>query len=229
MPVTWRWVAWFVCWVVFVYIIFSLGALERLPQKTKITAIAVLLPLFFVISNPLALSQWKEEHAHASKGTLSPRRPLLHRRHYPDSDVKFQIGPGDPAPKGLVLTWTGKLGDPQFDWLGSTITIVRVDGVLKLSTEVRNRNGVIVAKITNNICEVNKSQDASWEHNYSDDALEVKDERGRIVLQISILEDRVQIQGEWWHENGKGVRMMRPYPYDPIKPGPVFILMNPPL
>jgi hypothetical protein len=74
---------------------------------------------------------------------------------------------------------------------------------------------------------VSKSQSAVWDKNYTSNALEVKDGRGRVVLQVIMLPDRVQIQGEWWHEDGNGGRIVRPFPSDPVKTGPVFVMMTP--
>jgi hypothetical protein len=36
----------------------------------------------------------------------------------------------------------------------------------------------------------------------------VKNEAGRIVLQVRLLADRVQLQGEWLSSDGKGVRLV---------------------
>jgi hypothetical protein len=48
-----------------------------------------------------------------------------------------------------------------------------------------------------------------WDRNYSKDALEVKDETGRIVLQIKLLPDRVQLQGEWWKDELTGLGLVK--------------------
>jgi len=40
-----------------------------------------------------------------------------------------------------------------------------------------------------------------WDKNYADDLLEVKDGRGRVVLQIRLLPDVVQLQVEWADRN----------------------------
>jgi hypothetical protein len=36
-----------------------------------------------------------------------------------------------------------------------------------------------------------------WDKNYTDDSLEVKDGRGRVVLQVRMLPDRVEFQAEY--------------------------------
>ena len=49
----------------------------------------------------------------------------------------------------------------------------------------------------------------TWDRNYNDHLLEVKDDTGRIVLQVRLFSDRVQIQGEWWDEGGRGVGLKK--------------------
>jgi hypothetical protein len=55
--------------------------------------------------------------------------------------------------------------------------------------------------------------------------LEVRDETGRIVLQVRLLADRVQIQGEWWDENGRGVGLVESN--DPNRPGALIEIFGP--
>ncbi|MEJ0092842.1 MAG: hypothetical protein WDN46_05280 [Methylocella sp.] len=35
------------------------------------------------------------------------------------------------------------------------------------------------------------------DRNYTDDALEIRGAGGKIVLQLRVLQDRIQLQGEW--------------------------------
>jgi hypothetical protein len=49
----------------------------------------------------------------------------------------------------------------------------------------------------------------TWDRNYTDDALEVKNTGGRVVLQVRVLSDRIQLQGEWWSKDGFGVRFVK--------------------
>jgi hypothetical protein len=36
----------------------------------------------------------------------------------------------------------------------------------------------------------------------------VKDDKGNIVLQVKALPDRIQIQGEWWQNQARGIRLV---------------------
>jgi hypothetical protein len=60
-----------------------------------------------------------------------------------------------------------------------------------VSTTVRDSEGHIVAIIDKN-------------------AFEVLDSSLHVVLQLRILKDRVQVQGEWWDNQGHGLRMVKP-------------------
>src|SRR5208282_3918828 len=69
--------------------------------------------------------------------------------------------------------------------------------------------GKNVAMIENGEWKTAETTDQSWDFNYTSDTLEVKNGAGRIVLQIRVLPDRVQLQGESWDANGHGWRMVK--------------------
>jgi hypothetical protein len=64
-----------------------------------------------------------------------------------------------------------------------------------------DREGNLITELVRNEWKVAPSP-RTWDRNYTDDALEVKDARGRVVLQVRVLEDRVQLQGLWWVDIG---------------------------
>ena len=45
------------------------------------------------------------------------------------------------------------------------------------------------------------------------------------MLQIILLADFVRVPGEWWTEDQKGLRVVRPYPFDRKRTGPVWVPM----
>jgi hypothetical protein len=219
MPVAWRWLLWFCCWLVCLYVITLLyRPLDALPVKTRTLFIVSASIGFLAASNSLALSMWMQEHSNEYSGELVAHHdPSTKRQNLPDTDVRFQIGPD-----GTQLIWTGTI--PRADWSPprSRLTMERVNGKLLLTADVRDKTNALIARIENNHWEVSPSN--SWEHNYTDDSLEVKDKTGKVVLKTRVFQDRVQIEGEWWNEDGLGIRMLRPYPYDPIATGPVFVI-----
>ena len=47
--------------------------------------------------------------------------------------------------------------------------------------------------------------DKSWDRNYSNDALEVKDPSGDIILQVKVVEDRIQFQAKLYDATGRRI------------------------
>jgi hypothetical protein len=81
------------------------------------------------------------------------------------------------------------------------------DRNILFSTTVRGRDGNLIVEIHQNKWRVSNQPNVSWDKNYNDDTIEVLDGRGRVVLQVRLFRNGVQIQGEWHHENGEGVRV----------------------
>ena len=76
-----------------------------------------------------------------------------------------------------------------------------------VSTTVRDSKGHIIATINKNHWRVYPPY--CQEKNFTEDALEVLDSSLHVVLQLKLLPDRVQIQGEWWDNQGHGLRISR--------------------
>lgn len=112
---------------------------------------------------------------------------------------KFEFGDS-----GAILMFTGPQGSPLFKLAADNdLTILVENGQLMVSTVIRDKGGRVVAEITKNEWKVNPQN--SWDRNYSSEALEVKDPSGDIVLQIKVVEDRVQFQAKMYDATGRGV------------------------
>jgi hypothetical protein len=97
----------------------------------------------------------------------------------------------------------------QFNLLETSKIVVQVvDGVSKISTDIRDESGERVAEIRQN--EWSLKPEKTWDRNYNDDSLEIINPKGRVVLQVRVLPNTIQIQGEWWNEYGEGVRLVVP-------------------
>src|SRR5207253_2723448 len=101
---------------------------------------------------------------------------------------------------GTLFNWIG--GKPDFRFLtggpgtrttwtpfSSTLNLRRVNGELLLTVQIRDWHGNTVVDIVDNNWTIS-SHGASWEKNYTDNALEVLDERKRVVLQVQVYDDR---------------------------------------
>jgi hypothetical protein len=152
----------------------------------------------------LFLGAWAQPEAvPLNFGILTARRPLIvwsskmpgRLIQVGDSGVFFNITPSVPE------------AAQAFGFIdGSGLTIERIGEKLKVSTRLRNSNGDLVAEIIRNEWKVSP---VAWDRNYTDDALEVKDSRGKIVLQVKVLPDRIQLQGEWWNTLGQGFKLAK--------------------
>jgi hypothetical protein len=83
----------------------------------------------------------------------------------------------------------------------SQFKVESIGGKVKVSTRIANDTGSLLIEIIRNEWLV-APPPQTWDRNYSDDALEVRDGSGRIVLQVRSLLDRIQIQGMWWVDLG---------------------------
>lgn len=220
VPVVWKCLMWVVAWILLLHLGFTtFAALSRLPAVNKLLLSLGLTGFLVAGSYSLILRMWHEEQAAVRSGTLEAPASVP---RFPDSQVQFQIG---TDADGTRFNWTGGSG-PIMDLVGDKLSIRRESGKLLLTTQVRDQQGKIVVQITDNKWQVSPESSICWDKNYTRNALEVKDGRGRVVLQVILLPESVRIQGEWWHENGNGARILRPFPYDRVKTGPTFIVMT---
>jgi hypothetical protein len=76
-----------------------------------------------------------------------------------------------------------------------------------ISTKVLDEDGKVLATVDHNRWSVPEvPQIMDW--NYTDNAIEVIEPSGRIVLQIQALSDHFTVQGEWWDLMGNGIRIV---------------------
>jgi hypothetical protein len=126
---------------------------------------------------------------------------------------------------GAVFNYAGPEGSPLFAIFNKyDITMEMIDGKLKVSTKVGNDKGDLLAEIIRNEWKV-APPPSTFDRNYSDDALEVRAANGRIVLQVRVLPDRVQLQGEWWDSPTVGLRLVKSN--DPAHPGALIMRFGP--
>src|SRR5262249_43353624 len=122
------------------------------------------------------------------EGLLTPRTKTVYS---PEAHgVPLEVGSS-----GVTINLGNQFGSlvPLLD--AAQFTVELVSGVPSVSTKMTDSHGNMIAEIYRNEWKV---RPGAWDRNYSDDALEVKDDRGVIVLQVKVLPDRIQIQGGWW-------------------------------
>jgi len=112
----------------------------------------------------------------------------------PNELPRVQIGQGDTF---LVLEPRENQAVNLFGMSFDVVNVKRVNNQLLLSTTVRDQAGNLVVQIVENRWTVSPVKTNCWDKNYTQDSLEVKDGRGRVVLQVRVLPHTLQIQGEW--------------------------------
>lgn len=138
----------------------------------------------------------------ANVGRLETERKLIlssNQQVYP----KLEFGDSSS-----ILVYTGPQGGPFFEIAEDNNIIIEIeDDQVKISTKIINSEGKIVAEIVKNEWKVNPSN--SWDRNYSKNALEVKAPSGDILLQVKLVEDRVQFQAKLHDATGRGIAFVK--------------------
>ena len=173
--------------------------------------ILVIAALFLISSIIVEFQQNQEKKAFAYEGTLqsdSSIQYFIMNILSPITDFLFPTNDNDfPAlelgDSGTIFNWAGPNGEPMFTILkDSQLTISKEKGQLKISTMIRSHDG-LVAELVNNDWKINPQE--SFDRNYNKNALEVRDKDGDVVLQVKLLNDRIQFQGKFYDEKGNGV------------------------
>lgn len=119
-----------------------------------------------------------------------------------------------------------------FRFFDEDLTFETIGGRLYVSTNIRDENGKLIAELSRNEWTVAKPP-RSWDRNYDRDTLEVKNAAGRIALQVRLLPDRVQMQGEWFAPDAAKISKRNVYGIRvvtsdiPGKEGGLFLLFGP--
>lgn len=124
---------------------------------------------------------------------------------------------------GARLIYSGPQGSPFMTFAENYhLKIDLIDGELKVSTQIRNRKGEMVAELVENEWKV-ALPPKTWDRNYNKNTIEVKDDTGSIVLQVRALPDRIQLQGDWWQDEIRGIRLVK----DPNGRGGALTIFGP--
>jgi hypothetical protein len=142
-------------------------------------------------------------------GILTPHRNVCEcifaRRQI--SFLMLQLG-DEGGPTFLFVTRPPDFLIPFFKQMDLKLQLDVVHNQLIISARFTDKNGHTVATLDNGKWHVADSTSASWDFNYTDDALEVLNGQERVVLQIRVLPGWIQLQGESWGSDGTGIRIV---------------------
>jgi hypothetical protein len=173
-----------------------LGNTESLASasnpKRRVCQLLAIATVCCVAFSPVR-RQYRRERAAETRGYIAARNPqalLMPVLEFGDS--------------GVTYNWHSK--DQQLRLLSDApLRLEMGDDGIEISTVIRDRNDRLVVQVDKNHWFV--PPNASTDKNYTDDALEVKDEGGHVVFQTHILSDRIQLRGEWHDAFGGGVQI----------------------
>ena len=108
---------------------------------------------------------------------------------------------------GQIINWAGPPGKPMITMGDTQLVVEREGDQVLVSTTIRDKDGRMVAEITRNEWKVNPN--SSWDRNYSRSAMEVRDPTGDVVLQVRLVEDRVQLQAKVHSSDGSTILFVK--------------------
>jgi len=212
----WACICWAFAWICLVFVVW-----QYLPFTNSITIAAAILAMLVLawVSYPSIHKRYIREKAVALSGDLVAKDDG--KDHTKDPPI-LQIGPG-----GQMMAWTGDPNATQVTAYYDKIKMRMVNGRVLLSTTVRDDAKNLIVEIIDNHWIVSSSTASCWDKNYSGDSLEVRDGHGRVVLQVKITPNVVQLQEEWqwnpgtksggivetgWYDEKEGIKRIFKYP-----------------
>jgi hypothetical protein len=188
---------------------------ETLHLKSKqFTTVAVIAGIIAVVFIVVWAASWVLERHGASVtqpsfvGTLAGPRTILSAKdgivpalEIGNSGVRLQ-------PKAIAGRGYGSFEALEPFLRDTDFLVESVDGEIKVSIKILNRQGNVVAEIVRNEWKVAQAPTA-WDRNYNRDSLEVKDNTGQIVLQVRVSGDCVKLQAKPFRRNGERAYIMQ--------------------
>jgi hypothetical protein len=173
---------------------------RRTHLAARVVGEAALILLGLWITAPFISVTYRSQHAALLKGVLhSPDDGKDHR----GKPIHIQVGQGTTS-----LLWNGPDGGPQFANYRNEFKVWRDQrGWLQISTTIRDENDNLVGSIDSNVWQVSASQSECWDKNYTDNALEIKDGQGRVLLQVVLFPDKIQLQAQWHSKKGRDLTL----------------------
>jgi hypothetical protein len=200
MPVMVKWLIWLLAWILLILYVVPgwFPTLSDNLSKPRMVSVQVIMIIGFILGFfHLARAQWIGEQSNVLEGFLEP----LKRSQNPQADIEWGFGS-----KGTIFHYHYPSNDNDLNVLhelGFTVEIK--NGIPVLTTPVKDRSGNIIAIIAQNHWTVRPQ--FSLDKNYTQDTLEVLDSTGHSVIQVRVLGDLIQINGEWRDEYGQGIEI----------------------
>lgn len=106
---------------------------------------------------------------------------------------------------GALLRWRGPEGAPLITLNDVNLTIVKRLDRVYVTTTIRGSDGNIMAELVENEWKVNPGN--IFDRNYTQKALEIKNPKGQVILQVEALADRIKFQGILYGSDGSALAL----------------------
>src|SRR4029077_5739236 len=131
-------ICFFIAWLSATYYLYGYSQLRSKPLTTVCFSLAIGIGLFM-------LGAWiRPEVLPQSFGVLTPRRKLIF------SNVKNVHPVIEIGDSGAKLAWAGPDGEPIIKFGNATLTIELIKNKVRVSTQIMDAGGRLVAEITRN-------------------------------------------------------------------------------
>jgi hypothetical protein len=186
--------------IILIIITTAIGLLTWLiKNKTKGIKIVVSILLIIALTGQIinlrteTLRKMSESYSGVIKGgsisLLSPSNQIYPRLRLGNSQT--------------FIDWQGPQEKPIFKFFDDNqVTIWIENNQIKISTQIRDMIGNLIAEIRSNEWLLNKD---IWDRNYNNKALEVKNSQGDIILQVQLKEYYVQFAAKMYGKDGQAV------------------------
>ena len=193
--VPWGIALWIIAWLLALHLLLTIPFFAQWTVAQRLVIAMYMTILVCVLAQPRMYRKYHREMAEETEGDL-----------YIDNSIAAgaNLEAGD---SGGIFPWHSANPGP--------LKLLKDEAVLEaklgkrgveVSTVVRDRIGHQVVKVDDNHWQIEKQN--SVDHNYTNNALEVLDAGGHVVLQLRLLPDRMQIRGEWHDAYGGGVQVI---------------------
>jgi hypothetical protein len=209
VPIFYSCISWTVAWLAFIHLIWNLEHFSHVMGRSKgIAAVTISVVLVAAVYSPIRTAYFREKARATSGDLVASDDGKDHTSDLPTLQIGSSV---------TTISWNGNSDDPQMQTNYDKIHLQMVKGRIYLSTTIRDENQNLIAEIIDNHWIVSSSTASCWDKNYTKDSLEVKDGRGRVVLQVRVLPNIVQFQAEWLASHG-GILQTGKYDKNGIKP-----------
>ncbi len=179
--------------------VFGLSFKQKSKHRSLVVLALMLLSLAAQIE--LELSQSREDAKLQYVGKLAAKSGKASK-----SVIQFgKSGSFFSFPSnGVASVLSTDLGIPESIVRNNSLMLRNSEGNLLVSAKLTAEDGMMIAELVDNEWKVG-SPPRVWDRNYSKDALEVRNDKGEVVLQVELLPDQIRFLGIFWDGKGKGI------------------------